>query len=138
MKENQQQVRILRSYSKVWRIERMFYQLGGYNLPFPLAINAIIYFAGFMVLSVAMSKFAFFKWIPSLWRYALIPGALAYAFNNKLLDSKNPLSFLRSVLTHFFVIIFKGSRIMRFRNVKVKNQRAVFNTKISFRIISKV
>lgn len=134
----EQRVKILRSYSKVWKIERVFYQLGGINLPLAVALNSLLYYLMFLVITVALSRFKVISLIPPLYRFILLPGALAWLFNNKLLDGKNPVAFLRSIFTHYLVIWFKGSRIVRFRNIKVKNERAIFKNKISFRVLIKV
>ena len=128
---------LLKSYSKVWKIERILYNLGGWNLPSPLALNTLIYWVGFAILMKFVGMLPLIGQISPMYRYLLIPGALAWFFNNKLLDGKNPFAFMRSILIHIFVITTKGHIISKFRYIKPKNTKVIFTSKISSRIITR-
>lgn len=127
---------ILRSYSKVWKIERYLYNLGEINLPNPIALNTLIYWMGFSILMVILSKIPLIGMISPMYKFLVIPGALAWFFNNKLLDGKNPLAFIRSILVHYYIIFFKGHIISRFRYIK-NTKKAIYKSKISYRILKK-
>lgn len=131
------EVRILKSYSKVWKIERMFYQVGGFNLPNPVALNTLLYFAGFAALIFLARNFPLVSLIPGFYKYIAIPGVLAWACNNKLLDGKNPLAFIISIIKHYVVINSYGKRINRYKFVK-NSGKAKYANKISYRVVEKI
>lgn len=129
--------RILRSYSKVWRLERLLYQIGKVNLPSPIAVYTIIYWMGFAVLMMFLGVFDVVKNIPVIYRFLIIPGALAYFFKYQKLDGKNPFAFFRSIILHYYVIFFKGSRVSRFRYIKPEKRKVRFNSILSYRILER-
>lgn len=133
----EEEYKVLKSYSKVWRIERMFYEIGGVNLPFPVAFNALIYYIVFVFLIYVLRGVVIINKIPPLYKYLFIPGGLAYLFNSKLLDGKNPIGFLKSILIHYYVIFFKGSKVVRYKYIKARKEKAKYTNKISYRILEK-
>lgn len=134
---DQHETKILRSYSKVWKIERVFYQFGEWNLPNPIALNTVIYFTVFFFLMFFLSKIQIIGNISGIYRYAVIPGVLAWTCNNKMLDGKNPLGFIKSILMHCVGNWFVGSRLNRYKYIKSKD-KARYTTRITYRTIEKL
>lgn len=131
------ETKILKSYSKVWKIERTFYQIGGFNLPSPVALNTIIYFLVFAIVMFLARNMLIISLIPDAFKYLFIPGGIAWLCSNKLLDGKNPLSFVLSIVTHYLTILVKGYRINRYKYIDSKGT-AKYTTKISYRILTKL
>lgn len=128
------EVRILKSYSKVWKIERVFYQIGGVNLPNPVALNTLLYFLVFEVLMYLLKNFPIISLLPGYLKHLFIPGGLAWLCNNKLLDGKNPFSFVKTIVVHYAVVFMYGTHINRYKYVNEKGT-AKYTNKISYRTI---
>lgn len=131
------ETRILKSYSKVWKIERVFYQVGGFTLPNPIALNTFLYFMVFELILFLTRNVVLLNLIPGAVRYLIIPGGLAWLCNNKLLDGKNPISFVLSIFVHYTNILSRGGHINRYKYIKSRKGIAKYSTNISYRISTK-
>lgn len=107
--------KVVKSYNNVWRISRTFYTIGGFDLPMPVSLNFMLYF---MLSIVPMHMFG--GLLPSFIRYLLIPGGIAWIFDQRMLDGKNPFQFARSVVIHYYLVLFKGYKINRFRHYRAE------------------
>lgn len=119
--------KIVKSYHNIWRLNRTFYSFGGVDSPMPLTMNFISYF---LIMIVVMHFLGGF--LPGIFRYLLIPGGFAWIFDQKMIDSKNPYQFLRSIVTHYYVVLVKGHKVRRFQHYKT--ERPSIESKISYRV----
>lgn len=119
--------KIVKSYSHVWRLNRTFYSFGGVDLPLPVSMNFMLYF---IVAAVVMHFIG--GLLPSIIRYIIIPLVVAWIFDQRLIDGKNPYQFIRSIATHYFVILSKGHKISRFKHYKT--EKPAIKSNISYRI----
>lgn len=122
-----QQRKIIKSYTSVFRIERKFHGFGGVTFPIAFSFNSVIYWglAAFIMHYIGW-------WIPSLMRYFIIPGVLAWVFDQKLLDGKSPFQFARSIVIYYYILLVKGGRISRYRYYK--KEKPVMHVNASYRV----
>lgn len=128
----------VKSYSKVWRIERFLYAVGGRNLPFPVAIKAIMYFIAFtFILKLNIPPF---NWVPFrdqlIYSYG-VPAGLAYFFSKQLLDGKNPLLWLKSITIHFIRWVTGYNTLNRYKRVP-KSEKAQYTNRIAYRVVYQI
>lgn len=121
-------IKYIKSYSKVWKIERRFYGFGGFHLSTPIGIYKIIYFALSIALMAVVGGFI----TSPIIRFVVVPGFLAWLLDQKLIDSKNPYQFIRSLALHYIIVLFKGPNVSRFRHYKLKI--VAIKDKISYRV----
>lgn len=94
---------IIRSYSKVWKVENRIYAIQNIVLPFPINPREILYFgiaaAGVFILGVILPPF---KAIPVILRYGAIPIGLTKLLNKKKFDGKSPPKYLAAYIGYLF------------------------------------
>lgn len=118
--------KIVKSYNNVWRLSRTFYSLGGVDLPMPVSMNFIMYF-----ILAEVPMYLLGGLLPGIVRYLVIPGIAAWVFDQRMIDGKNPYQFFRSIVVHYFIVIFKGHKVNRFRYYKI--EYPAIKTIISYR-----
>lgn len=119
--------KIVKSYTHVWRLNRSFYSFGGMDLPLPLSMNFMLYFIVAVIVMHLIGGL-----LPAIIRYLVIPLAVAWIFDQRLIDGKNPFQFIRSISAHYFVILTKGHKVSRFKHYK--NEKPAIKSNISYRI----
>lgn len=119
--------KVVKSYNNVWQLNRTFYSIGGMNLPMPVSMNFMLYF---LVSEIPMY---YLGWLlPSSIRYLLVPGIIAWVFDQKMLDGKGPFQFVRSIAVHYYLVIAKGSQINRFKHYRADHP--MIKEKIPYRV----
>jgi len=88
-------MRRVRSFTGIWRVQKILYAVGDTRLPFPLPFAWI---AWFVVTLVVMLLFGGF--LSGLWRYGVIPVGVAMVMGRLTFEGKRPDRFLRSVISH--------------------------------------
>lgn len=109
-------MRVVKSYTNVWKLNRTFFTIGNVKLPAPVSMNFMIYFI-VIVIPIALLGDLLSN-IPGIIRYVIIPGGLAWIFDKKMIDGKNPYQFIRSICTHYYIIWVKGYKVNRFKHYK--------------------
>ncbi len=122
----------LKTYSKVWKIEHLIYNIGGKDLPQPVAIKTALYFIAFFIIIQAIPGLDFI--LSGVVKKCLAAGALAYLFSKKLLDGKNPIFWLKSNIIHFIRWIMGANHLNRYKEIK-KDFRAKYGTRVTYRTI---
>lgn len=87
----------IRSYTNVWKIERMLYGVNDYRLPRPVRYSTAIYFVTGFLLSFWLAGIPPFIFESSLMDHFGIPGVFAWLMGKLKIDGKNPVSVLLSV-----------------------------------------
>ena len=102
-------MRRIRSFTGIWRVQKILYAVGDTRLPFPLPFAWI---AWFVVTFVAMLLFGGF--LSGLWRYAVIPAGVATIMGRLTFEGKRPDRFLKSVISHSLgaKMTFVGKRVI--------------------------
>lgn len=90
-------MREVRSYSNVWKVERMLYGVNDYHLPRPVPQSIAITFAVFFVLSIFLKGYPPFVFGSSFVTNSLgVPVLLTWLVNKLKPDGKTPVGFVYS------------------------------------------
>ena len=87
----------IRSYTNVWKIERMLYGVNDYHLPRPIPYSTVIWFAVGFLLSFQLAGIPPFIFGSPLVDHIGIPGLLAWLMGKLKVDGKNPIGVILSV-----------------------------------------
>lgn len=87
----------IRSYTNVWKIERMLYGVNDYRLPRPVRYSTAIYFVTGFLLSFWLAGIPPFIFESPMMDHFGIPGVFAWLMGKLKIDGKNPVSVLLSV-----------------------------------------
>ena len=88
-------MRRVRSFTGIWRVQKILYAVGDRNLPVPLPFAWIAWFVVSFALMLVFGGF-----LPGLWRYGIIPVGIATVMGRLTFEGKRPDRFLRSVISH--------------------------------------
>jgi len=101
-------MRRVRSFTGIWRVQKILYAVGDTRLPFPLPFAWI---AWFVVTLVVMLLFGGF--LSALWRYGVIPAGVATVMGRMTFEGKRPDRYLLSALSHSLgsKLSFAGKRV---------------------------
>lgn len=96
-------MRQLKSYTNIWKVEKMLYGINDVKLPFALTFTQLGWLIGSEMLVIFV-----LKKIPPLcysdnflFKYFMIPGGITWFMSKKTFDGKKPYSFLKSVMSYF-------------------------------------
>lgn len=113
-------MRIVRSYTNVWKVEKMFYGVNDWHLPRPVPMMAVAWGGIFFVLSLLLNgipPFIFRNQI--LMNHVALPVFFAWLMNKARFDGKTPVGFLRSVCIYFL----SPRAVVRGKEAKVQDIR---------------
>lgn len=131
MKEEDQYI-TLKSYSNIWKVERVVHHLGGTSIP-ATKIERALYIAVIAVFEVIL-----WVLIPPLRKIPMIvylaaPFLLSAFLLKVQLDGKNPLKFFESLINY----ILSPKAYVRFRPVR-KNEIASYDGMIPYRLTNTI
>lgn len=96
-------MRKVKSYSGVWKFERIMHTIGNWRLPIAATMAQIGWFVGTLIFDIAV-----LKRIPPLCytenvlvEYLVIPVFVTWFMSKKTFEGKRPYSYLRSVILYF-------------------------------------
>ncbi|MDQ0273516.1 conjugal transfer protein [Cytobacillus purgationiresistens] len=118
----------LKSYTRIWSVEKVIYAINDFRLPFPVTFNQMSWFVLSLLVVMLLGNLPPLSLIDgALLKYVGIPVGLTWFMSQKTFDGKKPYSFLKSVLTYLFrsKIIYAGKPV-KLKRVKVnENMTAV-------------
>jgi len=88
-------MRRVRSFTGIWRVQKILYAVGDTRLPFPLPFAWIAWFVVTLVIMLMLGGF-----LSGLWRYGVIPAGVATVMGRLTFEGKRPDRFLTSVIAH--------------------------------------
>lgn len=94
----------VKSYKRVWKIEKFFYSFEKWKLPRPITFLQVWYFlVAFVVVLILNNHFPIlFVLFPStLVKFALIPGAISFYLSKVKYDGKNPHKWIYGQLVFY-------------------------------------
>jgi len=93
----------LKSYTRIWSVEKVIYAINDFRLPFPVTFNQMAWFVLSLLLVMLLGNLPPLSLINgALLKYVGIPVGLTWFMSQKTFDGKKPYSFLKSVLSYFF------------------------------------
>lgn len=111
----------LKSYTRIWSVEKVFYALGDWNLPFAVTGSQITWFV------ISFFMVIVFKDLPplnlienKLLVYLVLPLAATWFMCQKTFDGKKPFNFLLSFIG--FLVRRKttyGGEAIRYKRMKI-------------------
>lgn len=88
----------LRTYSQVWRLERMIYRIERVPLPFPVTVTQTGVFAAAVAVMALLSRLAPVAVFSPAIRYLLVPGLVTWFLTRQSLDGKPPHLWLMTMV----------------------------------------
>src|SRR5690625_486566 len=93
----------LKSYTRIWSVEKVIYAINDFRLPFPVTFNQMSWFVLSLLIVMLLGNLPPLSLINgALLKYVGIPVGLTWFMSQKTFDGKKPYSFLKSVLTYLF------------------------------------
>lgn len=111
----------LKSYTRIWSVEKVIYAINDFRLPFPVTFNQMSWFVLSLLLVMLLGNLPPLSLINgALLKYVGIPVGLTWFMSQKTFDGKKPYSFLKSVISYFFrsKVTYAGKPI-KLQQVKV-------------------
>lgn len=93
----------IKTYTNIWKVERTFYSFSDLRLPRPVSMTAVFWFLAVFFLSLIMDGIPPFVFDGVLVNNVAIPIFVAWFMNKKTFDGKKPYSFVRSVVSYYFM-----------------------------------
>lgn len=108
-------MRRLKSYTNIWKVEKVLYGINDIKLPFALTFTQLGWLIGSEMLVIFV-----LKKIPPLCysdnfllKYLVIPGGITWFMSKKTFDGKKPYSFIKSVVSYLCrpKLTYAGKRV---------------------------
>ncbi|GAA0316373.1 conjugal transfer protein [Oceanobacillus oncorhynchi subsp. oncorhynchi] len=116
----------LKSYTRIWSVEKVIYAINDFRLPFPVTFNQMTWFVLSLLVVMLLGNVPPLSLIDgALLKYVGIPVALTWFMSKKSFDGKKPYGFLKSVLTYWI-----RSKVT-YAGKPVKLQKQTFEEKIT-------
>lgn len=90
----------IRSYTNVWKVERMLYGINDYHLPRPVPYSTALLFGGAFLASFYLAGIPPFIFESGAMNHFGIPGVFAWAMGKLKVDGKNPFGVLLSLVRY--------------------------------------
>lgn len=93
----------IRSYTRIWNVEKVIYAINDFQLPFPVTFTQMAWFVCSLLLVVLFANVPPLSLIQGvLLKYVGLPVGLTWFMSQKTFDGKKPYGFLKSV---FFYLL---------------------------------
>ncbi len=118
-------MRKVKSYSSVWKFERVLSSIGDIPLLVPATFVQIAWGVGtFFVIMLFLGKLPPLCYIDNLlFKYGVLPVGVAWFMSKKTFDGKKPYSYLRSVALYLVrpKVTYAGRRV-KYRKEKLQDE----------------
>ena len=116
----------LKSYTRIWSVEKVIYAINDFRLPFPVTFNQMTWFVLSLLVVMLLGNLPPLSFIDgALLKYVGVPVLLTWIMSKKSFDGKKPYGFLKSVVTYYF------RSKMTYAGKKVKLQKQTFDEPIT-------
>lgn len=93
----------LKSYTRIWSVEKVIYAINDFRLPFPITFNQMTWFVLSLLVVMLLGNLPPLSLIDgALLKYVGVPVLLTWFMSKKSFDGKKPYGFLKSVITYYF------------------------------------
>src|SRR5699024_69539 len=108
----------LKSYTRIWSVEKVIYAINDFRLPFPVTFNQMTWFVLSLFVVILLGNLPPLSIIDgALLKYVGVPVVLTSCMSKKSFDSKKPYRFRKCVVTYYF------HRKMTYAGKSVKHQK---------------
>ncbi|GGP08806.1 MULTISPECIES: conjugal transfer protein [Oceanobacillus] len=116
----------LKSYTRIWSVEKIIYAINDFRLPFPVTFNQMTWFVLSLLVVMLLGNLPPLSLIDgALLKYVGVPLLLTWFMSKKSFDGKKPYGFLKSVVTYYF------RPKMTYAGKAVKLQKQTFDNSIT-------
>ncbi|MGO3170116.1 MAG: conjugal transfer protein [Bavariicoccus seileri] len=116
----------LKSYTRIWSVEKVIYAINDFRLPFPVTFNQMTWFVLSLLVVMLLGNLPPLSLIDgALLKYVGVPLLLTWFMSKKSFDGKKPYGFLKSVVTYYF------RPKMTYAGKAVKLQKQTFDDSIT-------
>ncbi|MEN1969624.1 conjugal transfer protein [Lentibacillus sp. N15] len=122
----------LKSYSRIWNVEKVIYAINDFHLPFPVTFNQMVWFILSLFTVMLLGNLPPFSFIDGvLLKYVGIPVGLTWFMSQKTFDGKKPYGFLKSVLTYLFrpKVTYAGKPV-KLKRVKINDNLTAVRSEV--------
>lgn len=111
----------LKSYTSIWSVEKVFYALGDWNLPFAVTGSQITWFVISFLMVIILKDLPPLNLIDNkLLVYGVLPIAFTWFMCQKTFDGKKPFNFLLSFLVYLMRSkATYGGKPIRYKRMKI-------------------
>lgn len=93
----------LKSYTRIWSVDKVIYAINDFKLPFPVTFNQMTWFVISLLAVMLLGNLPPLSLIEgALLKYVGLPLALTWFMSKKSFDGKKPYGFLKSVMAYYF------------------------------------
>lgn len=112
----------IKSYTRVWRVDKVLYAVQDLKLPVPMTFTQIAWFGASFFVMLFLGKLPLLSSLPVFIRYLGIPIVVTLLMSKKTFDGKKPIGFLKSVIGYFLrpKVTYAGKPI-ELKKVTVEN-----------------
>lgn len=93
-------MKVVRSYSNIWRVEKIIYGWEDIRLPRPVPLSTAVWAVLFFLLSLVMKGIPPFIFDGFLVNNFFLPCVFAYGMGKMKFEDKSPLGYFRSVVLY--------------------------------------
>lgn len=114
----------LKSYTRIWSVEKVIYAINDFRLPFPVTFNQMTWFVLSLLAVMLLGNLPPFSLIEgALLKYVGVPVGITWFMSKKSFDGKKPYGFLKSVVTYFLrpKVTYAGKTV-KFQKVTVNEE----------------
>ncbi|PAD58149.1 hypothetical protein CHH92_21245 [Bacillus sonorensis] len=122
----------LKSYTRIWSVEKVIYAINDFRLPFPVTFNQMSWFVLSLLVVMLLGNLPPLSLINgALLKYVGTPVGLTWFMSQKTFDGKKPYSFLKSVLTYLFrpKVTYAGKPV-KLQRVKINENRTAVRSEL--------
>lgn len=92
----------LKSYTRIWSVDKVIYAINDFKLPFPVTFNQMTWFVISLLVVMLLGNLPPLSLIDgALLKYVGLPLALTWFMSKKSFDGKKPYGFLKSVMAYY-------------------------------------
>lgn len=114
----------LKSYTRIWSVEKVIYAINDFRLPFPVTFNQMTWFVLSLMAVMLLGNLPPLTLIDgALLKYVGVPVGITWFMSKKSFDGKKPYGFLKSVVTYFIraKVTYAGKPV-KFQKKKVDEE----------------
>ncbi|MCT1905129.1 conjugal transfer protein [Oceanobacillus sojae] len=122
----------LKSYTRIWSVEKVIYAINDFRLPFPVTFNQMTWFVLSLLAVILLGNLPPLSLIDgALLKYVGIPVGITWFMSKKSFDGKKPYGFLKSVVTYFIrpKVTYAG-KLVKFQKKKVDEEITAVRGKV--------